>query len=66
MVVVGYNDTFEEIKFRAFLAVTQLEVLQERSRAFQRVVREARDHLARVNEARVKMSQSIGVDASSS
>jgi len=64
--VVGHSDTFEEIKFRAFLAVTQWEVLQEKSRAFQRVIREARDHLAKANQARVRISQSTGVDASSS
>jgi hypothetical protein len=58
------NATFEEIKFRAALARTQWESLQEKARNFQTVVQEAKERLATASEAKVKVLQSTNVDAS--
>ena len=61
-----HEDTFEEIKFRAALAVMQGEALQEKARAFLSTVQEAKNNLARINEAKLTALQSTDEDVSSS
>lgn len=61
-----HEDMFEEIKFRAALARTQWEALQEQARVFASCVQEARNSLAKINEAKVTALRSTDVDASSS
>jgi hypothetical protein len=61
-----HEDTFEEIKFRAALAVMQEEALQEKARAFLSTVQEAKNNLARINEAKLTALQSTDEDVSSS
>jgi hypothetical protein len=65
-VVRRHEETFEEIKFRAALAVMQWESLQEKARAFSSRVQEAKNNLARVNEDKLTTLQSANVHASSS
>ena len=65
-VVRRHQDIFEEIRFRAALAVTQWEALQENAHTFRNCIQQAREHLARVNEAMLRARQSTAVDASSS
>ena len=60
------DDTYEEIKLRAALAVAQWESLQEKSRIFKKEIQEAKEFLERVNTARIKMLQPTDVDANSS
>ena len=59
-----HHDIFEEIKFRAALAVTQWEALHEKAIIFRRKIKEAEDLLARVNTDRLKILQPNDVDAS--
>jgi len=66
LVVRGHEDTYEEIRFRAALAVMQWEALQERARIFASCVQEAKHNLAKINEAKVTALQSTDGDASSS
>ena len=65
-VVRRQEDIFEEIKFRAALARTQWETLQEKAHAFANRVQEAKNNLAKINEAKLTLLQSTDVDASSS
>jgi len=60
------EDIFEEIKFRAALARTQWEALQEKACVFASCVQEASNNLAKINEAKFTALQSTDVDASSS
>ena len=66
MIVRRPKDTFEEIKFRVALAVTQWEALQEKAPAFKSCVQEAKEQLARSNEEKVTVLNSTTDDASSS
>ena len=61
-----HEDTFEEIKFRAALARTQWEALQEKARIFASCVQEAKNNLMKINEAKLTALQSTDGDASSS
>lgn len=55
LVVRGIDNTYDEIKLRAALAVVQWESLWERARIFKKEIREAKEKLAIIYEARVRM-----------
>ena len=59
------DDTYEEIKLRAALAVAQWESLQEKSLIFKKEIQKAKKFLERANESKAKTLQFTDADASS-